>query len=403
MSKSLRLMMMLVALLIASAGCQTFQSGGFDEIIESLQPEIRTNAPASPATSTTVESAPVAAPSSDDAFAAGAFARPAIAFGPDGTAFVAAEGSGMQSIYLYVKPPAGKWSGGQVAKTQRGGTINTSRIYVPDLVVDGDGWAFVSMRCGPKEWGVLHGPAIYVRAPDGTGQWRFIGLTTGAAHLDIDAGDPGNVYLMARDGAWGIVTRQATLSRQGTFKAAGFTGEKFDLDVTGDRWVTAMNGCSVMASSFGYGFENVGNRVTWASHAAYPGQGNDLCYPSVCADTTAPGRAYIASVFGGMLCVQVVIGGKPQYPIDKLALIGKATLEDRCSPRLVASARGVVAVWKQGPDIVAVNLKKALKGKATPTRICSGSFPAAAVDPAGKLVVAYVSGSSLRITSVNMP
>ncbi|MFO7535711.1 MAG: hypothetical protein R6X19_08530 [Kiritimatiellia bacterium] len=359
-------------------------------------------APAAPAVTNVVvaETAPVSVPISD-AISVGTFVRPAIAIANDGSVFVAAEGSSMQSVYLYTfLRGSAKWAGGVIARCERGGLVNTSRVYVPDVVVDRGGWVFVFMRCGPKEWGVLHGPAVYVRAPTGSGQWQFLGMTTGAARADIDDGNPGTVYLLSKDGAWGAVSRQAVIERKGTFPGAGRTGEKFDFDIVGSRWYTAMNGYSAMPAAFGWGFENAGSRATWAAHAAYPGQGDDLCYPSVCADLNVPGRVYIASVFSGRLRVQVMVDGKPQFPIDNLADLGEATMEDRCPPRLVCTSKGVVAIWKNGNDIQAVIVSRALAGKAKPVRICAGSFPAAAVDAAGKINIVYISGGALRIKTM---
>jgi hypothetical protein len=67
------------------------------------------------------------------------------------------------------------------------------------------------------------------------------------------------------------------------------------------------------------------------------------------------------------------------------------------------TARGrVFAVWEApGKAIMLVDVEKCLKGKVKPTRICTGSQPAVAVDPAGRLVVVYVSGGAIRVRTLN--
>lgn len=349
-----------------------------------------------------VESAPVASPSEggEEIVSAGAYARPAIAAGHSGAIFVAAEGAKMQSAHLFVRSAAGTWAGTLLAQSAKGGPCDASRVYVPDAVVDSAGWCWVSMRCGPKEWGSMHGPAIYVRSPAGAGTWKFLGLTTGAARLALDDSSPGAAILLTKNGAWGAVDRQGNVTRTGNYPA-GSTGEKFAFAIAGSMWVSAHNGYSEQSSACTIGTAAGGPRQTWAAYLAYPAQGNDLNYPSLCIVTGAAPRVYVLSVYSGALRVQVFQNGKPRYPADALPSLGEATQEERCPPRLVATAAGAVAVYVKSGSIYQVNVERRLAGQAVPARIGAGTNPAVCTDAAGALHMAYIQGGALRYRRLN--
>jgi hypothetical protein len=341
-----------------------------------------------------VESAPMQAAT---AISAGTFARPAIACGSDGRLYVAAEGAGMQSIWLYVQDKAGKWGGGQVAKSERGGLVNSSRVYVPDIVVDADGWCWVSMRCGPKEWGELHGPAVWIRTPSGTGSWRFLNLTTGAARICLAPEFPGAAVLLTKNGVFGVIDRTGRITKQATFPA-GMTGEKFAFDISssGGSWASAHNGYGDQASAVAIGNSSGGKRQTWAAYEAYgKWYGNDLCYPDVVIGLN--GSVYCQSVLDNRLRLQVFEKGKARFPMDRLADLGQAVQEDRCPPRLIATKRGVQAVFVRGDSIYRMDVEKALAGQAVAVRICQGRNPSVCVDKlnANRMHMAYINGGSL--------
>lgn len=379
-----------LALTMILSGCSTMPSA-FQSLLGKLRPAASSLPAAGESTSGGVVSA-----DTDQAISPGSYARPAIAVGPDGSLFVASEGAKMQSVHLFVRTAgSGSWSDTLLAHSERGGPCDASRVYVADIVVDADGWCWVSMRCGPKEWGKLHGPAIYVRAPSGSGSWRFLGLTTGAARLGLDPAFPGQAILLAKDGAWGAIDRHGNVTRTGNYPA-GKTGEKFDLDIKGSTWATAHNGFSSESSAVSIGTASGGKRQTWAAHQSYPAQGNDLCYPSVCIVTGAVTRVYAQSVYDKQLRLQVFKNGRPVYPVDKLPSLGAAALEDRCPPRLIATSAGVVAVWVNAGSIYRVNVHRAIKGKAKAARIGAGSNPAVCIDGLGRIHLVYVHGGALR-------
>ena len=295
--------------------------------------------------------------------ASGAFARPAISVAQDGSIHVAAEGPGMASLHLYTHNN-GTWAGGEIVR----GTLQTAkRVYVPNVLP-----GLVSFRYGPKDGGEIQGPGIY-RA----GKESFLGFSTGAARLALSKDGP---ILMSKDGIW----QNLTTGQIGRYNA-GLTGEKyaFVIDSSG-IWHTAHNGSSRQASAVSID----GNRQTWASYETYPEQGDDLRYVDICA---ANGKTYISTVYGGDNRVQVMDAGRPRYSLDALPSLGKATMEQRCPPRLVATPKGVVAIWRSGKAIVAVNVEQALAGTAKPAQIATGEFPAAAVGPTGKIHLVYVS------------
>lgn len=341
-----------------------------------------------------VESAPVQA---DTAIAAGTFARPAIACGADGRLYVAAEGAGMQSGWLYVQEKSGKWVGELIAKSERGGLVNASRVYVFNIVVDADGWCWVSMRCGPKEWGELHGPAVWIRTPSGASSWRFLNLTTGAARICLSPEFPGAAVLLTKNGVFGVIDRAGRITKQATFPA-GMTGEKFAFDISssGGAWASAHNGYEDQASAVAIGTSAGGKRQTWAAYEAYgKWYGNDLCYPDIVIGLN--GSVYCQSVLDNRLRLQVFDKGVPRFPLDRLADLGPASQEDRCPPRLIATKRGVQAIFVKGDSIYRLDVEKALAGQAAAVRICAGSNPSVCMDKlnANRMHMAYIKAGAL--------
>lgn len=327
----------------------------------------------------------------DAIVAVGEFARPAISLGRNGTVFVAAEGAGMASVHLFTWTGRA-WGGRLVAASERGGVVDASRVYCPDVEAVGE-TCVVAMRCGNKEWGSLRGPAYAT----GSGVWRFPDLTEGAARLAVDPARPNEAVLMTKNGAFGVINERGDIFATGAF-GAGQTGEKYAFCIdAASRWHTAMNGFSGEASA--YARTGI-RRRTWASHEAYPEQGDDLRYPSVVADGES---AVIATVLGGRLRVQIMDAGEARFPIDDLPSLGAATMEERCPPKLVATPRGVVAVWRAGGAIMAANVKLCLDGSAKPVRIAEGAFPDAACGPDGMLHVVYSDRVALNHKKVEAP
>ena len=342
-----------------------------------------------------IPGAEIAAPA-DGMIAAGAFWRPCVAVGEDGKIYVAAESPPMKAIHLYVWTGK-KWEGGKVAEVQQGGEINTSRIYVTRVVVDRDGYCFVSMRCGPKEWGVLHGPAIYIRTPKGDGKWTFLGersaanLTLGGARLALDK--QGRCVLLSKNGVWGVINRDGTCTEKAVFQA-GLTGEKFDfaIDDTG-VWHSAHNGSQLETSMYGRSGKA---KQPWAAEPAYPDMANDLNYPSICA--TSNSVAWIASVLEGRLRIQSVSAdGKMRWPINALLDLGPAAVMDRCPPKLVDTPSGVKVLYRRGKDLV-IRPVKAASDEAV---FAQGDFPTAAYSGRlGGLAVVWVGGGGMQFKLV---
>jgi hypothetical protein len=329
--------------------------------------------------------------------AGGAFARPAIAQGPDGSVFVAAEGDRMGSVHLFKSGAGAAWSGGVVLASKRGGFVDAGRVYVPDLVVDPDGWAFVSARAGPKEWGTMHGPVVAVRSPSGVVSTRFLGSKAypGAARLARDPARAGPV-LLSKDGNWWELTRAAGTAASGWFNSGG-TGEKYAFQVSGSTWWTAINGCRVDPSSVSIG----GRRIVWADYGVYGRwYGSDLCYVSLCVVGQV---GYVAATMGGRVRLQVVKNGVCRYPITNLGDLGPGTLEDRCPPRLLKVPGGPVAVWAFGGAVLAVRVKDCLAGRAKPVQVAVGAFPAVCLLADGRIGLVTVRRDGLYYAAIAAP
>lgn len=355
-----------------------------------------TNAPALPPVPPVVETAK---PVPGGLVAAGAFVRPVVAQGPGGVLFVAAEGPRMASVCLYVYQ-AGKWAGGPVMVSEHGGQVDAGRIYVPDLVVDADGWAWTTARAGIKEWGKMYGPCVWIRAPDGKGVFKFLAFSKGAARIALDPARPGRAIVMSKDGAWAEVDRTGRRTVQGSFPA-GKTGEKLAFTIDGPTWWTAMNGYSAQSAAVASGPAAAGKRLTWADWSTYQDQSSDLCYCSVAVGSNGVG--YVAAVLGGHLRVQVVQRGAVRFPVNRLGDLGSAKLEDRCPPKLVQTGLGMVAVWSGSAGIMAVRVDEALAGRAKPVRIGSGAMPSVCALADGRLAVVSVTGAGLALSLVNVP
>lgn len=357
-------------LLVVAAGCKTpdIDIGPIiDAYTNSLPdaPVVTNDAPVTPPTVT------------PGLIAAGSFVRPAIALGPDGTLYVAAEGPGMASVHLYTGK-AGKWAGGQIVAASKD---TAGRCYVPDVVPGITSW-----RWGKKEYGKLHGPGLYA-----DGKVVYPGLTVGAARL---AQDGAKTYLLTKNGVWGQIGAQGNVEASGTFPV-GNSGEKFAFDIYKGRWAVAINGYSAQASSLTVGTVAGGKRYTWADHGAYPEQGDDLCYPSVAQDRD--GTIYCGSVYSGQFRINAFRGAAMVHPVTQLPSLGAASMLDRCPPRLLRGPDDAVwAIWQQGKAIVAGSVKRLLSGGQA-ARIATGEYPDAVWTGAAFAVV-YAADGGLRIT-----
>jgi hypothetical protein len=326
--------------------------------------------------------------------AKGSYARPSAVFGDDGTMYVGAEGPGMSSMNLFTRTGSG-WTGGTVVKSIRGGEADAGRVYVGSICT-ANGFVYLSMRLGPKEWGTMHGPGVYTMdCKTGKGSFFFPGITVGGARMAVSDGKP---YLMAKNGAWGQLNTSGHAVLRGTFPAGG-TGEKFDFAVSGAGWFTCHNGCRAEPSAFAYGTVSGGKRVTWADYGTYGRwYGNDLVYPSICPSGDV---CYISTVLGGSAKLQVMKNGKPLYPINKLFDLGPAALEDRHPPRMAASPKGAAITYNRGKGDIVWGYIDAMRAGAQPTKIASGSNPTIVWSPAKKaFMIVYVGNNELRFVTV---
>ena len=368
-----------VAVLLALlAACSPVHALTWQDVLDALFGQ--TTTPASTNTAPTTPDTPVTATAAAATIAQGTFVRPAIAVSASGAIHVAAEGPNMASGHAWTWTGK-KWQGGQIVAASKD---TAGRCYLFDVAPSG----IIVWRWGNKEYGKLHGPGLYA-----AGKVSYPGLTTGAARL---AHDGSRTYLMSKNGAWAELDAQGSPTRTGSFPA-GQTGEKFDFFITpAGVWHTAHNGFSKEASAY---TSSKTARQTWAAYADYPDQGNDLCYPSVCA---VDGKAYCISTLGGSTRVQVMDAGKPRFPLNRLGTLGKATLEQRCPPRLVATRTGVAAVWRAGKTILAVNVEAGLKGRKA-ARVADGTYPAAAPMPDGSIALVFVEPGRLTFKRVEAP
>lgn len=330
-----------------------------------------TNAPP-PVFTNAVESAPVQAPSEFvfRTIAAGTFIRPAIAIGPDGRLYVAAEGPGMASVHSYVTDAKGRWTGKQVVTASRQTALRTYCVNVLPGII--------SFRYGNKEDGEFRGPGTY------DGIEKFHNFSEGAARLAMSKSGP---ILMSKEGEW----KNLATGQRGKYNA-GKTGEKFAFDIRGDTWATCHNGYSAQASAVSIN----GQLQTWADYATYGNwYGNDLCYPDV---LIAPdGSVWCASVYNDRLVVQQFVKGKPRWPVNALRDLGPATLQIRCPPRLVATQKAVEVVFVKAGSIYRINVER-----GPPVEICRGTFPD--VVSAGKTIhMTYIDGAKLLYRSIGEP
>jgi hypothetical protein len=111
-------------------------------------------------------------------------------------------------------------------------------------------------------------------------------------------------------------------------------------------------------------------------------------------------KVYFTTAYEPGLVVQVFDGDKARYAVTNLPVLAKATMEDRCPPRLCRLGGRVTAVWASGGGIYRVDVEKALKGKAEPVLVASGTMPCTASDQAGNVHVVYVRGNELRYTVI---
>jgi hypothetical protein len=319
----------------------------------------------------TAPEAPVAVPEVVDSqaslVAVGTFARPAIGYHA-GTWTVAAEGAGMASIWVY-RLQGGKWIGGEAV---HGSAQTADRVYVPSVA-----GGLVSFRFGPKTGGTWKGPGLVM--PDN----RVIRtqLTTGAARLAVDGQ---GLILMSKDSAWGRVNADGSIGQRGRFAGLS-TGEKLSFAVsTSGLWTVGMNGYSKQDASVAVGTQAGGKITAVASFRTFPEMGGDLIYCSVAFGPD--GSAWWASSFGGRLRINKVANGKARWSPEAPRNMGPCVAGDRCPPRLVSLPSGVVAIYEApGRKIMRQDLPS---GKAA--QIATGSQPAAAVGPDGRIVIVFV-------------
>jgi hypothetical protein len=295
----------------------------------------------------------------------------------------------MASLALYVFDGK-KWTGQTIVTASRATAL---RCYVPDIEVGADGTCWVSFRWGKKEGGRLHGPGVWIRAPNGTGKLIYPHLTTGAARIEPDGA---GVVLMSKNGAFGRIDKSGTVTSGGMMKAGLGTGEKFDLDTQGEVWAVAINGCTAQPSSITVGTAAGGQRVTSFDHGVFPGLGNDLNYTSVLLHK---GTAWAAMIESGKLRLNALTGTALRWPATAPASLGAGTMDQRCPPRLVAAKAGPSVIWRRGQEIVMADIEKGLKG-AAPVRLASGIYPSAATGPDGRVHLVYVDGAGLHYKEV---
>jgi hypothetical protein len=100
-----------------------------------------------------------------------------------------------------------------------------------------------------------------------------------------------------------------------------------------------------------------------------------------------------------LLRLNALTGKAMRWPPAAPATLAKATMEQRCPPRLAVLQGRLQAVWMFEGSIMQADVESVLKGKGKPVRICSGFMPAVTVS-GNTMHMVYVADGALRYRAI---
>ncbi len=284
------------------------------------------------------------------------------------------------------------------------GTWGSDRNYLPHIEIDGLDRAWIS------SWYAT----VNVEEECGQGVWLLddmssaptqvfhekIYITWANGNLSLDPQHPDRGYVMARDGAWQAVDEAGQVVDSGQMYL-GSTGEKLRLlisPVSGSDgvWHGVMSGWTEYESA--YRNSRMDDTVTWATYAAYPGQGEDVRHPGLGIDLADPEVAYIAIAYAPGVVINVWDGQQLVFDPANLPVIdpspathGNGT--DRFGPQWTpAEGGGAYLCWSSADGWVHL-LPVGPDGTLGETlAVTEGRSCAMATDSAGRIHMAYVNG-----------
>lgn len=303
-----------------------------------------------------------------------------------------------------------RWSGGIFATGQRGSRYDASRLYIGQIEVDARDRAWISCKFGVKEYGTQHGQGVWLflnvaRNPAPAEKfYRFVSVYKGMGLVSTDAKYPDQGVVLGTFGNWEKLDDSGNRLARGSLNA-GLGGEKVRFRIASSKprfgsqagaadgvWHTAMNGFSAMSSAYQNSLRYAAKQgpVTWAAYGPYPQQGDDYCHPGLGVDLVNPKIAYIGSVFGRRLGINIWNGSQMLFPPTSLKILDhEAAFEGRHSIQFApALTGGTFVFWSSGNRIKMAFL--AQDGTVTMLPIVTaGRSPAACTDGSGNIHLLY--------------
>ena len=307
----------------------------------------------------------------------GAFERSSVAWTNDGRLVVAADMGEKPILWFGEEPVRGAaFTMRELVDGMAKNPIYANRCFLPRVVVDAEGYVWVSFKTGTKELdakgatGTTRGVAL-AEVVDGDQPEVILALAdVGHGQAEPMPGRAGAMVLGTL-GKWALFDQTLSKLGSGTFGAAGASGEKIQFRIGYKAlkkevvWHTCHNGYSKQSSR--YACTGMAG-VTWADFSTYRAQGSDTNHPGLGVDAKKPGRAVMGSVFDGALRVNVALNGTLEYPANSLPSLGEATLETRFGPQFVkipTKGGGMLCLWNKKGTIRLAHVEASLAATDT--------------------------------------
>lgn len=236
--------------------------------------------------------------------------------------------------------------------------------------------------------------------------FRHINVHKGMGVVVTDAKYPNEGVVIGTFGNWYKMNQFGQEISKGSLNA-GHGGEKVRARIASHKprfgsqvgaadgiWHTAMNGFRGIGGGF---YQNSARSkaglgpVMWDSYAVYPSMGDDFHHPGVGIDLTDRNYAYISTVFGGNLCVNIWNGTKMVNNPGNLIVVAPAGFEVRHAPACAPAPGpqgGVFYFWSGNGVIKGAYVSKT--GVVGPVKpIGNGRTVAATTDRDGHIHLAY--------------
>jgi hypothetical protein len=306
----------------------------------------------------------------------------------------------------------GRWTGGNFANGVRGSRYDASRLYIGQIEIDARDRAWVSCKTGIKEYGSMHGQAVWLFddvATDPTPReafFRFVSVYKGMGLVSTDAKYPGQGVVLGTFGNWEMLNTAGDTLGKGSINA-GHGGEKvrfkiasyaprFDIppgrSYADGVWHTAMNGSSMLSSRYQNSLRYKAGLppVPWAEYRSYPEQGDDYCHPGLGIDLVDPRIAYIGSVFGRRQVINVWNGSRMLFnPYALKTLDREATWDGRSGTQFAPARNGGTFVFWSAHNRIKVCYLSQDGVSTAPMTVASGRSPGVATDRNGDIHLVY--------------